>query len=391
MENGLQILLLSIMAGIVPTLAYVGFVWMMDRYEREPLALLTVTFIWGAIPAVLLSFLVEGLFGWPLSTLQQANADLLASSVVAPIVEELMKGLALAGLFVFFRAEFDDVLDGIVYGALIGLGFGMTENVAYFLRSFQEGGWTQWLTTVVGRSIFFGLTHAFYTGMMGALWGYARLTQERSKRWLFPLLGLGIAIAFHAFHNVSLSLFSGFFLALISDWLGVLLLFALIVLSRRREAAWIVQELEEEVALGVLSPEEYATLPSYRRRVASYRQYQRQGGWSVLQKGRRLIQQATELAFKKHQQRQQGATPKSEAVIGELRAHILALRQEMGHGIGVPLVCTSCGQRLRDEQRFCTRCGQRLGTLPGEAWSEPRREPHDRGGAFRCARQHLEY
>ncbi len=45
-----------------------------------------------------------------------------------------MKGLALVALFYLARQEFDGPLDGIVYGALIGFGFSMTENLLYFLH-----------------------------------------------------------------------------------------------------------------------------------------------------------------------------------------------------------------------------------------------------------------
>ena len=55
--------------------------------------------------------------------------------VQAPIVEEVGKGLGLLLLFVTARRAFDGPVDGVVYGALIGAGFALTENIQYFAIS----------------------------------------------------------------------------------------------------------------------------------------------------------------------------------------------------------------------------------------------------------------
>lgn len=353
---------LSILASVMPTIAYVLLIWWADRYEKEPFTLLAVAFIWGALPAVILAFILEALFSAPLS-LVAASADLVSSNFVAPVVEETVKALALMLLYLLFRAEFDDVLDGIVYGALIGFGFGMTENIAYFLRSFVSGGWGKWAITVFVRSTLFGLTHAFYTAIVGAAFGYARLaTGSRQRRWI-PIAGLTVAIVFHAIHNSTLTLsprspLLGLIVALTSDWGGILLVVALIILAWRKEASWIASELAEEVSLNILSAEEYANLSSYRRRMTTYWQQWRIHGWQKAQLWRTLAQQATDLAFKKHQARLQHTASSAMPAVNKLRIRILALRQEMGQATDNPLICLHCGHILRPENNFCTRCGQ---------------------------------
>ena len=52
--------------------------------------------------------------------------------------EELSKGLAIFGMVVFLRREFDGVLDGIIYGVFVGIGFAATENVIYYLKNYQS-------------------------------------------------------------------------------------------------------------------------------------------------------------------------------------------------------------------------------------------------------------
>lgn len=351
---------LSVIAAILPTIGYVLLVWRIDRYEKEPIQLLVATFIWGAVPAALLSFVAEAFLRIPLGILGPEN-DLLAGSIVAPLVEETTKALALWALYSFARSEFDDVLDGIVYGALIGLGFGMTEDVLYFLRGFQDEGFLSLVILVPIRALLFGLTHALYTAIAGAGLGYARLAHEAWKRRAFPLIGLAGAVFFHAVHNALVSegeTCFGVLGAAVSDWSGLLLLALLIALAWRKEKSWVVDELKEEVALGILSPEDYDVLSSHGKRVRTYLHRWRERGWREARLWGAFVQQATELAFRKHHGRRSGSRTDQEAV-QKTRRRIAALRWELGEKVG-PTVCPSCGQLARPGNSFCIRCGQSL-------------------------------
>jgi hypothetical protein len=71
----LLVFLVSIMIGVVSTIVYALIIWRLDRYEREPLRLLVVAFLWGAIPAVLASALIEMAFDIPLEAMIADYAD----------------------------------------------------------------------------------------------------------------------------------------------------------------------------------------------------------------------------------------------------------------------------------------------------------------------------
>ena len=43
--------LVALLGALIPTCVYVLFVWGLDRYEKEPLWLLALSFAWGAFPA----------------------------------------------------------------------------------------------------------------------------------------------------------------------------------------------------------------------------------------------------------------------------------------------------------------------------------------------------
>ena len=82
--------------------AYV--VYWVDRYEKEPIALLGGVFLWGAIIAAGAAFIVNSFLGLGIYmfTGSQAFTELSTASVFAPIIEETLKGMACLFVFLFF-------------------------------------------------------------------------------------------------------------------------------------------------------------------------------------------------------------------------------------------------------------------------------------------------
>jgi RsiW-degrading membrane proteinase PrsW (M82 family) len=301
------IVLVAILGALIPTIFYVAMIWWLDRYEKEPLWLLALAFLWGAFPAAIASVLVELAFDIPIAALggESLVANLASASISVPLVEESAKGIALIGLVLVFRHEFDDVLDGIVYGAMIGLGFAFTENLfAYFLPILREEGISSGLVNILLRTLVFGFTHAFWTGIIGATVGYARLSRDWGQRILVPFAGWSVAVLLHAIHNAGATLVEqtaclSLGVSLLVDWGGVILLVSIAVLILHRESQWIEQGLVEEVRQGVLSPQEFDLLRSAGQRTwVRWRAWNR-GGRTAYRAVGRYFQLATELAFKK--------------------------------------------------------------------------------------------
>lgn len=300
-----QALVWSILAAVIPTAVYVMILWWLDRYEKEPRRLLWSAFVWGAVPAVILSLVGESILQVPLGDLSASGAELVSSSLLAPLVEELTKGLAVLLIFLLFRNEFDNVLDGIIYGATIGFGFAMTENVFYFMDSFGESGVEGLTMVILMRSVVFGLNHALFTSVFGAALGYTRQTKSGCTRWVAPFLGLAGAMILHGIHNLFASLSSevcfGLVISLISDWGGVLVILVVIWLSARQEKQWITRYLQPEIASGLISQADYDMICSYRRRQAALWRARLRLDRGETRRVDQLAQMATELAFKLHQ------------------------------------------------------------------------------------------
>ena len=103
-----------------------AFLWV-DRWEPEPPRLLLLAFLWGACFAALSAILINSSATiYVDAVLGGGSGDVVGTVVVAPIVEEAVKGAFLVGLLIFRRREFDGIVDGIVYAGLVAAGFAFT-------------------------------------------------------------------------------------------------------------------------------------------------------------------------------------------------------------------------------------------------------------------------
>lgn len=322
-------LLVSFLLSFSFAFMYAGIVYWTDRYEKEPRLLLVGSFLWGAILAAGVAYVVNTIFGVGIFfiTNDEVATDLIASSFVAPVVEEGLKGLAIYLIYLAFRREFDSVLDGLVYAAIVALGFAATENVLYLYdRGFLEDGWEGlWILFVI-RIILGGWNHALYTSFIGIGLAVARLSRSAFTKLAAPLAGFGVAISIHALHNFLASVLEGLGgLALIFglDWLGWLVVGGILIWAIRRERGWIASQLKEEVENGVISITQYHTAlsPAKRRMAAVNALFGGQGRAT-----RQFYHYCTELAYKKQQTMQLGERKENNtAMILRLRERVAAL------------------------------------------------------------------
>jgi RsiW-degrading membrane proteinase PrsW (M82 family) len=291
--------------GILPMLVYTSALWWFDRYEKEPIGLLAAAFLWGAVPAVVFSVVVELVLDVPVSFfVGDVAASVVSVAVVAPLVEELCKGAALVLLFLFFRRELDSPLDGIIYGGLVGFGFAAVENVFYFAGGLAEGGPERVFLLAALRAFLFGLNHALFTGLFGLGIALARTERTLAVKLAAPAVGLLLALTAHGIHNASVTLGAeaGWpcLVAVVTDWAGVLLLLGIVVWTSLRERRWISEFLADEVAGGALSEEDHAIASSYWRRVSQRWEALLRGEFRRWWRLERYFGLLTELAFTKH-------------------------------------------------------------------------------------------
>lgn len=313
--------LLSILVALVSTVVYLLLLWWLDKYEKEPWSLFLAAFAYGCVPAIVLAVVLELALGAPLSFLLGAESEAVERVVVAPVVEEGVKGLAVLLIFFLWRGEFDGLLDGILYGAAVGFGFGMTENLLYFVQTRGEP------VVVFMRTLPFGLNHALFTACTGAALGLARQSRSRT-RWLFLFpAGLVAAMSLHGIHNLGVGLgCPGVLAAVASDWSGIVAVLVAAVLAWRQEKRWIQQELAEEVAAGWLAEGDLRTLQSASQRAGARLWILRKRGWKAFRLLGRFFNAATELAFRKHELRLGTGKRGTPEEVQKLRRQVVELR-----------------------------------------------------------------
>lgn len=328
-------LLAVLILAFVPMALYSLILWWFDRFEREPVGLLIVAFLWGAVPAIIFSVIAQLIFEIPIAILvgQNLGAQLIGAGLVAPLTEEPFKGLALLLLLLLFRREIDTPLDGIVYGGLVGFGFAATENALYFLGEFGMSGLAGVLGLAFFRALVFGLNHALFTACTGLGFALAHTSPNKAIRFSAPVLGLGAGTALHAIHNIGSSLGSALcwplLISLISDWGGVLAFLGILGWISYREKRWISEHLEDEVDAGTIGPQDYQIVQSYWRRLKRRAQALLQGNFTQWRQLGKYYRLATELAFLKQRQKSHGENKETTMHMEELQRELYTLRKEL--------------------------------------------------------------
>ena len=304
-----------------PLLIAVCF-WL-DRYEPEPGRYRLAALGWGGVVAVILSFVAEQvLFSLPGTT------DFVDTAVIAPLVEEAGKGLFLVAVVVFRRAQVHGLLDGIVYAALVAIGFAFVEDILYYASALGQGGPAALTFTFVLRGVMSPFAHLLFTSALGIGIGIAVSTRSAALRVVAPVLGYLVAVLLHGIWNGSGFWGArGFLLAYAAVMLPLLVVvLALAIWARVREGRMLTTALQQTTALGWTRPEEIRWVARLADRVSSRGYAQRVGGRQAREVLRAFQQTLTEIAFL-HLRALDGTAPRDlDAKMLTLLQHAAQLR-----------------------------------------------------------------
>src|SRR3984885_2352534 len=195
--------LIALPFALLPVPFLVGIVLLLDRLEPEPRANLVLAFAWGAGVAALLAAVINtaGLVFITQPALGNSTGEYVSATFGAPVVEESLKGLILIILLWRRRQELDGPTDGIIYAAMVGLGFAMTENLGYYIDALvrpEVGGVKLLGMTFVLRGVLSPFAHPIFTSMTGI--GVAYAATHRHGRWAIGV-GLLAAMLLHGLWN----------------------------------------------------------------------------------------------------------------------------------------------------------------------------------------------
>jgi RsiW-degrading membrane proteinase PrsW (M82 family) len=210
--------MLLLALALAPGVAIGLYIYLKDKHEREPLSLLLISFLYGA-----LSTLVTLFISLPLDFLVTFKDDNVTHQFAnaffkVALVEEFSKFIFIR-FILYYNRNFNEPFDGIVYATMVGMGFATLENILYV---YNYG-----LGTAIVRMFTAVPAHATFAILMGYFLGRAKFTHR--KQLYYSAIALLVATAFHGAYDYF------WFIAFIPGiWMGAIAsLIVALILSRQ--------------------------------------------------------------------------------------------------------------------------------------------------------------
>ena len=165
---------------IAPVAIILFYIYLRDKYEKEPLRSLAAALVSGCLITLPVIY-TERWLSLPSGNIPAGMASAAYESVVvAGLTEEFFKFLVFMLLF-WNNRQFNETFDGIVYATFISLGFALIENIMYVFSQGMGTGMVRAFTAVPA--------HALFGIIMGYQFGLARFyPAERIRRIIAALL-----------------------------------------------------------------------------------------------------------------------------------------------------------------------------------------------------------
>lgn len=210
-------LVYAILGGIIPALLWLFFWRREDHLHPEPRSTISGAFMIG-MGAVVVSILLQKIsLIYIIDTTQQY--------ILWAAIEEIVK-FGGAYFIAFHSPDLDEPIDPVIYLITVALGFAALENTLFVMGVIQSGDYIQ--TIVTGNMRFIGATllHVLASSCVGIMLGFA-FYHSRFTRFFAGIIGLGAAIALHAYFNLSIisTTTVGTLKVFGLIWLGVIILF----------------------------------------------------------------------------------------------------------------------------------------------------------------------
>jgi protease PrsW len=176
---------------LAPGAAIGLYIYFKDKYEREPIRLVMMSFFMGV-----LSTIITLLISWPINKLipiheKSISEQAIHAFLLVAFIEEFSK-------FIFVRwvlypnKNFNEPFDGIVYAVSVSLGFAGFENILYVMNS-DDG-----VVTGIMRMFTAVPAHAAFAVLMGYFIGIAKCEVGKAH---YVWYGLGAATLFHGAYD----------------------------------------------------------------------------------------------------------------------------------------------------------------------------------------------
>tara|TARA_B110000037_G_scaffold218328_1_gene281114 strand:+ start:296 stop:1000 length:705 start_codon:yes stop_codon:yes gene_type:complete len=220
--------MLTLLFTIVPPILILLFFVLTDKFKEPKITIITVFFLGFLIclPAGILNQLSHDFF----FNGSDYSENLTGSFLGPAWAEELLK-FSILYLIILKRDEFNEPMDGLVYGVVVSLGFATYENYTYVY---------EWASIVAKEENYDFLKFSYHVakgrsysaipmhGLNGAVMGYYFGLYAFSGNKKYLVLSLILPYLFHGFYN-----FLGWPNMLII--IGILIVYSLVLHSNLRQ------------------------------------------------------------------------------------------------------------------------------------------------------------
>ncbi|MFI5935964.1 PrsW family intramembrane metalloprotease [Actinoplanes sp. NPDC051494] len=316
----------------------------LDFLEREPPSLMAIAFAWGGLVATSVSITGSAALD---DIIAKVGSPHLAAdwgaALAGPTVEELAKVLGVVAIVLIARDQINSVLDGVVYGAMVGLGFQIVEDIVYAMGAVALAGRGDDIEPVITTFLLRGLlsgvwSHTLFGALAGAGIGYLVVRGDRRLRTRIGAAALAVlgAWASHVLWNSPLlrdGLGNGavalLAVLILKGLPPLILIWMLVRAAHDREADYYTAQLATLDDTELITPAELDALRTGARRASARSHARARAGWRAWAAVRRLQHSQARLAV----ELSRGTTdlsPWSYDVRGQRRA-----LQRLGHPEGV--------------------------------------------------------
>ncbi len=205
-----------LLLAIAPITIVLFYIYIKDKFEKEPIKILTKSFFLGATVSVLITAVLSAVLGnlLPVTDVKNIGQQFVQAFIVVALVEEFSK-YVIVKLYAQKNKEFNESFDGIVYAVFVSMGFAALENVLYVFQYGVATGITRAFTAVPA--------HAVFGVLMGYFMGKAKFSENK---FILNITGLLLATIFHGAYDFFLfiSFIPGVYIgAFISLIIGIIL------------------------------------------------------------------------------------------------------------------------------------------------------------------------
>lgn len=175
---------------IAPTIACMLWIYLKDKYDREPIRLLGKFFIMGVFISII-AIIIEGIL-IKIKIFEGYSNYIFMSFIVAALTEEGLKYIVLLPNLLSEK-NFNEKLDGIIYSIFLSLGFATIENIIYILFENKN------LAFEVGviRAVISIPAHVMFAITMGYYISKYKFSNEKIKKREYLILSILVPVLLH--------------------------------------------------------------------------------------------------------------------------------------------------------------------------------------------------